>query len=46
MGRHRPSRRSELDLLDLQVRSYCKRCGATMVRSGHKWQIEEPAKAA
>jgi hypothetical protein len=46
MGHHRPSRRSELDLNDLRVKTCCKRCGAVLVRSHHKWKAEEQLEAA
>jgi len=46
MGHHRPSRRSELDLSDLRVKSYCKRCGAGLIRSHGKWEAKEELEAA
>lgn len=33
MGAHWPSRRRQLDLLDQQVKSHCRACGAVMVRT-------------
>jgi hypothetical protein len=41
LGYHRPSHRSQLDLRDQQVKTYCKRCGAVLVLVGDKWQSQE-----
>ena len=38
---HSPSSRSQLDLNDLKVKTYCRRCGAPMIRIASKWQAEE-----
>jgi hypothetical protein len=46
MGHHRPSHRSELDLNDLQVKTYCRRCGAMLVFADHKWRVVEDLEAA
>jgi len=43
LGRHRPSRRWQLDLLDQQVKSYCRGCGAVIVRSGEGIKVQEPS---
>jgi hypothetical protein len=45
LGRHQPSRRSELDLVNLQFKSFCRRCGMIMIRVGNRWQVQ-PEKAA
>jgi hypothetical protein len=37
---HRPSHRSQLDLSDLQVKTYCSRCGTPMIRLASKWRAE------
>lgn len=35
-GRHSPSRHWRLDLLDQQVKTYCRLCGVTVIRSSQK----------
>jgi len=40
LGYHRPSSRSQLDLRDQQVKTYCRGCGEVLVRDGDKWQVQ------
>jgi len=42
LGRHLPSGRSQLDLTDEQVKSYCKLCGAVLIHSQGSVVIESP----
>jgi len=39
-GHHRPSQRSQLDLSDLQVKTFCRGCRAPMIRVASKWRVE------
>lgn len=42
LGRHLPSGRSQLDLTDEQVKSYCKLCGVVLIHSQGSVVIDAP----